>query len=184
MILIEIIHLYKWAPLSHSARVQPLLTTLTEAQADALMEEFGTFILYYFKSRVRAAIKTQQFSRARFDQVFQPLTPKYRAFKKREKLRPGFWEATGYLERYLQTWRTPEGNFAIGFKPHIKHPRWPNHPEVWKIVQTLELGSKEKGIPPRPLFHPIAREISKSIYRDHFKEFIKRKHPEWVDLLV
>jgi hypothetical protein len=46
----------------------------------------------------------------------------------------------------------------------------------------LELGVPSKNIPPRPLFFPAARGISKSIYR-HFLKFLGSNHPGLLKLI-
>ena len=175
-IYIKIINLYEWQPLQKTPKLKKFINKRTIWEIEMLQKEFAIYILRLFKSLVLFSIKNQKFR-----VKFPPLSPNYVAYKKRMRGKLGFWEFSQFLQSNLQYWRLKKGSYAIGFKRNIIHPM--SGEKLYKIAKWVE-GGTSRGIPPRPLFRPIATSISKHIYDIHFKNFIKSKFPEYEKYLI
>lgn len=171
---IVIINFYKWSLLQRSPKIDRLLANIFEWEAEALFKEFTIYILNLYKSLILHAIKYQKFPKS-----YPPLSPRYVKYKERNRMKKGFWQATGFSQVNLDYWRLKKGHYAIGFKRNLIHPA--SGTKVYKIHNYVERGTIK--MPPRPLYWPIARSIQRVIYRIHFRKFMQIKHPEWVKLL-
>ena len=171
---IVIIHFYQWDVLSKSTKIDRFLANIFDWELEKIFEEFTIYVLNLYKSLILHAIKDQ-----RFPKKYPPLSPAYAKYKKDNRMKQGFWQATGFSQINLNYWKLKKGHFAIGFKQNLEHPS--NGERVWKIHNWVERGTKK--MPPRPLYSPIAKSIQKHIMDIHFKKFIKDKHPEYYSLI-
>jgi hypothetical protein len=155
--------------LRRSTKIDRLLTKTSKAQSEILFKEFTRYVLNLYKSLLLHAIKNQKFPKR-----YPPLNRDYVKYKRLNRMKKGFWQATGFSQVELTTWRIKKGHYAIGFKKNLIHPA--SGEKVWKIHNYVERGTSK--IPPRPLYWPIARSIQRHLYDVHFKAFIKKLHPE------
>lgn len=171
---IVIINHYNLSVLQRSPKLDRLLSNIFESEAEKLFQEFTRYILNLYKSLILHAIKKQKFPKK-----YPPLSPNYVRYKKMNRMKKGFWQATGFSQVELIYWRLKKGHYAIGFKKNLIHPA--SGEKVWKIHNYVERGTSK--MPPRPLYWPIARSIQRHLYDVHFKRFIKEIHPEFEKLL-
>lgn len=176
MIVLDVIGLRTWQPLSRTNKVDRLVASLSGTDLDKLDKEFAQWLLQLLKYQVRQAIKLQKFPRA-----YKPLSPDYKDFKQANNLKPGFWQATGFLSEELTVWQGTNGTWHIGWPPTLKHKASPDQ-LVADIARRLELGDKKRRLPPRPLFTPLAENIAKGIFR-YFTTFVHQHHPEFFPLI-
>lgn len=170
-ILIEVVNLYNWEPLTKNSRAQMVLENIGKRKADELLEGFAYYVLNFLKSLVLNAIRLQK-----FPMQYQPLSPQYVARKRKKGWRLGFWEMTGFLQQHITVWKDARRSYCIGFRSGVIHPV--SGTPILTIVKTLEMGSPKKNIPARPLFFPLAAGISKKIYDIHWKKFLREKYPQ------
>jgi len=175
-ILIEVSDFITWEPLKQSPKFSRFIATLPPEERTFLEEDFANYILNFYKSLLQNAIHQQRFP----GRPYQPLSMQYAIRKRQQGQLSGFWRATGFLVNNLRFWKTTSGKYYIGL-PDVRHPN--SGTPIRQILSSLELGSPARNIPPRPLFVPLARGISKHIYDTHFKRFIKDKHPQHLDKL-
>lgn len=182
-ILIRILNIAEWRPLSKSPKAEEFLSNLSEKEQDQLMNDFALYLLRLYQSMIQHAIEAQSFRTpdGTLGMTFQPLSSKWRKKKRQMGLRPGFWEATGKIQKSITYWRRADGSYVIGFRPQTRHPLSGQRVDV--IARTLERGYLPRNLPPRPLFIPIARAINKDIY-NHFQRFIKLKYPQLKNLFI
>lgn len=169
-----IIHFYHWNILQKSTKIDRLLKNVFDWDLDRLFKEFTVYVLMIYKSKILEAIRKQKFPKR-----YPPLNKDYVRFKKMNRMKQGFWQATGFSQVNLSYWRLKKGHYAIGFKKNLIHP-WSGK-KVYKIHNWVERGTSK--MPARSLYKPIADSIRKSIYRDYFKKFIHDRHPEYEHLL-
>ncbi|MFA5071172.1 MAG: hypothetical protein WC511_02265 [Candidatus Pacearchaeota archaeon] len=176
IILIEVVDLYTWEPLSKNSRAQTLLRELDSNRVREVTEGFALYLLNFLKSLVLNAIKMQK-----FPVRYAPLSPAYARRKLRKGWRHGFWQMTGFLQNHIEIWKIQTNNYAIGFKHGIIHPE--TGAPIEDIVKWLEKGVPSHNQPARPLFYPLSAGISKHVYDVHFRRYIRDKHSDLVDLL-
>jgi hypothetical protein len=181
MILIKILNIRDWKPLSATHKLDKLLTELEPKQINKLEWDFVNWLLRLYKVRLQEAIKTQRLGTRSFRQRYKPLSKDYVRSKKRKGQKTGMWEATGFLLKSITSWRHRGKYYVIGFKRGIKHPSNPKM-DVAKIAIILEKGSQKRNIPPRPLFVPTARMLSKDIFK-LFKRFARENRPKLMKYL-
>ena len=177
MILIDVIGLKEWQPLSRTNRVDRLVAEVADTDLEKLNHEFAQWLLALLKYQVKQAIKLQKFPRQ-----YKPLSPDYRDHKQASGLKPGFWQATGFLSEELQVWQDPSTRvWHIGWPPTLKHKASPDQ-FVADIARRLEQGDPRRKLPARPLFTPLAQNIAKGIFR-YFTTFIHQHHPHLLSLI-
>ena len=97
---IKIINFYKLGVLQRSIKVDRLLSAISEEEAETLFKEFTQYILNLYKSLILHAIKHQKLPKK-----YPPLNADYVKFKKRNRMFKGFWQATGFSQVELTSWR-------------------------------------------------------------------------------
>lgn len=176
MILISILDLRLWKPLSRTANPQVYTHRLPAEQIAIIEREFPLWLTELLKYKVKRAIELQQ-----FPVPYKPLNPDYREWKMATGLKPGFWQATDFLRKSIAVWYDPATHtHHIGFPPDLLHPT--SRIPVAAIARRLEQGDKSRHLPPRPLFTPIAETMSRNIRR-HLREFLSMHHPDKMHLL-
>lgn len=168
MILLDVAGVKDWKAFSKSKKWEKFLDGLPSSGVDKLEREFSFWLLTELKNRVRLAIRTQK-----FPVRYAPLNKEYVAQKKARGEFTGFWNATGFLCEHIKVW-SREGRYHIGFPERDRHPKGGYF--MAELVRGLELGDKKANRPPRPLFTPIARQMSKDVWA-LFETFISQKHP-------
>lgn len=134
MIYIQVLD-YKWSPLGYD---------------DIELEEI---IAKNFIEDVKRSINTQKYK-------FEPLSPRYLMYKKKNGLSLNTWEATSQLKNSLKY--TIKGDtITIGWDKGLIHKK--SKLKVYQVAMTLEYGNL--NIPPRPLFRNVLREYSKDPMR-------------------
>jgi len=181
MILIKILNIKDWRPLSTTHRLDKLLEELGPEQTERLEFQFANWLLKLYKLKLQEAIKNQKLGNRIFKQAYTPLNKKYVKDKKRKGQSTGFWQATGFLFKSITFWRHRGKYYVIGFKKGVKHPS-NKKMDVGKIAIILEKGSKKNNLPARPLFNPVARMLSKDIF-NLFKRFIRVNRPKLMKYL-
>ncbi len=179
-ILMRIINSYEYSPLKRSIRFVNMLSLLSPAKQDKLIEGFAKFLSEEIVNQISTSIRNQKFKVG-----FKPLSPQYLDYKRRNKLELGFWRSTDFLLRNLKWWKY--GNeYRIGWSGNLKHPGVSNKNGSYTskkkvnavfIARTLEFGTRVKrkdgtigGTPARPVFIPVVTYISKNIsfYMDKY----------------
>lgn len=176
MILISILDLRLWKPLSRSVDA-PAYRHLLSPDALAVIErDFPLWLTELLKYKVKRAIELQQ-----FPVKYKPLNADYVEWKKATGLKPGFWQATDFLRKSIKVWYDASTHtHHIGFPPDLLHPT--DRTPVAAIARRLEVGDRKQHLPPRPLFTPIAESMSRNI-RKHLREFLSMHHPDKLGLL-
>lgn len=162
LIFLRIIDSIEYNPLSRSAEFSVLINSLSATQKSSLLHGFSKFLCSEIVRQISESIKTQ-----RFKVHFKPLTPQYIDFKKKNKLEEGFWKSTGFLVNHLSYWKY-ENEWRIGFQKNVKHGE--SKIPVVSIAKHLEFGTQKRkkdgtvgGIPARPVFTPVIKNVSKNI---------------------
>jgi len=171
---IVILNFYKWSLLQRSPKIDRMLNNVFDWELEVIFKEFTIYIMNLYKSLILHAIREQKFPKK-----YKPLSPKYVQYKKDNRMKQGFWQATGFSQVHLDFWKLRKGYYAIGFKRNLVHPA--SGEKVWKIHNYVEKGTSK--MPPRPLYGPIAKSIQKNIYSVHFKRFVKDRRPELLKFL-
>ena len=171
LILIKILRLRDWKPLSRTNKLDRLVDVLTEQQEDLLFSEFSFWLLEVYKRRVQYAIKHQQ-----FPMQYAPLSIAWKVKKEKRGWHKGFWIASGMLMRNLRVWKYA-GIYHIGFPEHHIHPVH-NRPYA-SICRSLEMGAPARGLPARPLFTPIAMKLSRNIFY-LFRTYLRLNKPQYI----
>jgi len=172
-----------WQPLSRTHRFDMFLQEVPLDIQIRIAHAFATHVLLIMKRDVKEAIRRQVFPGA----PYRPLSLKWAERKRRMGLQAGYWRAGGFLTRSLSVWRETRGGLVhcIGWKPGTPHPGYAGHPggtECAVIARALEMGSRDRHIPARPLFTPIAANLSRRISAI-FVDFIHRRFPQY-DYLI
>lgn len=176
MILISVLDLHLWRPLSRTGNADTYTHQLTLDQIAIIEREFPLWLCELLKYKVKRAITLQQ-----FPVRYKPLNKDYVEWKKATGLKPGFWQATDFLRRSISVWYdAPTNTHHIGFPPTLLHPS--DRTPVAAIARRLEQGDKARNLPPRPLFTPIADTMSRNIRR-HLREFLSMHHANKMYLL-
>lgn len=181
MILIKILRIQDWKPLSATHKLDRLLTELEPEQINKLEWDFANWLLRVYKLKLQEAIKTQRLGTRSFRQRYKPLSKDYVKSKKRKGQSTGMWQATGFLLKSITFWRHRGKYYVVGFKRGVKHPSNPKI-NVDQIAIILEKGSKKRNIPGRSLFIPVARMLSKDIFK-LFKRFVREHRPKLMKYL-
>lgn len=156
-LIINILSLKDWKPLSRTRKFDALWANITHEEEVDLRKKFGVFLAKMLAEQAQKAIRSQ-----RFPVKYKPLNKDYKAWKESAGRKTGFWQSSEFLCNHIKAWfNKSSGEVQIGFPPRLKHPD--NGEYVAEIARTLEMGTKDKKIPPRPLFTPLARNIEKSV---------------------
>ena len=114
------------------------------------------------------------------DLPWDPLTPDYKIFKKRAGLNENIWIASGLLrdqvevrpgrEVTLQDGTTIRSGYTAGIYEDQEHPQDPLDPSKGTvptsvIMNALEFGFPDRGLPPRPLMRVSFLEVLAEIRR-------------------
>lgn len=122
-----------------------------------------------FGSRFDAALVAQlsvkwlveAINRQWFASKWEPLNPKYLAWKARNNLDLRLWIATGWLRDNITAyWSGSAKSFVVGFKPY---QRLDNGFPLLSLARVLEFGTQDGAIPPRPLFRPVLSAIENAV---------------------
>ena len=175
MILIKVLRVKEYRPLSRTTRINILQEHLSIEEMNLLETQFAKYLIGVIRYNVDQAIVKQKLGPRTFYSRYKPLSKRWKAAKKRHGLAQGFWRATTFLQNNIRIWQAGEVSY-IGFPDNIIHPR--NGQSLHIISLALELGSKKRNIPARPLFKPVSENISKNIFA-YFTQFIKLFHPEY-----
>jgi len=105
------------------------------------------------------------------DSDWQALSEPYKAYKKRNKLDPRMWRATGQMQKSIKIIPQVRKGLLLGYtigipgrkKYKAKKGSTIKGPNMSYIARTLEYGSPTRNIPPRPLFGTVEREMLKDI---------------------
>lgn len=108
-----------------------------------------------FIEQIKLCITSQKIS------TWQPLSPKYLAYKRRKGLSLKMWESTKFLKESL-TYSINGDVITIGWSTSLIHPK-SKYP-VYKIAKSLEYGTDV--IPPRPLFREVLKTFQELIQED------------------
>lgn len=137
------------------------MESLNKEELDLLESQFANYLLVLIRNRVKRAIREQ-----RFPQVYEPLSKRHIAKKKKNKQLDGFWRETGWLSDNIEIWVDEQG-WNIGFKDTTIRG---DGKSAVQVATALELGTKY--IPARPLFTPIASIITKqaTVFMEKFLE--------------
>lgn len=170
MIIISIIGIKEWKPLSRTHKLDRLIEDLSPEQLNLLHADFAKWSCEFIKYRAKECVRRQI-----FPVKYAPLNGDYVRWKDKNGLKPGFWQATGTLANTMQVWETTgqENHWNIGWPPSVKHD---NGFPIQSIAQRLERGDKATNLPGRPLFTPLAEAYSKRIMR-YFADFAARHYP-------
>lgn len=175
MIVLDILQLREWRPLSRTTRLDLLLATLDPVALQDLEAAFARWLLELLRYQVRQAIKRQIFPR-----VYEPLSDSWVEQKRHQGLKPGFWIATGQLESTIKVWLSPEtGRWTIGWPEGVRHKANPKV-DCADIAKWMERGTVK--MPARPLFVPLAESIGKSIV-PRFTTFCVKHYPDYATTL-
>jgi len=171
-----------WLPLSRTHRFDMFLQEVPLDIQIRIAHAFATHVLLIMKRDVKEAIRRQVFPGA----PYRPLSLKWAERKRRMGLQAGYWRAGGFLTRSLSVWRETRGGLVhcIGFPPNLIHPGYNGSGSTTcaAIARSLELGSPARHIPARPLFAPIAANLSRRI-SDIFVDYVHRRFPQY-DYLI
>lgn len=169
-ILIKVLGLLEWHPLSRSAKAIRFEDALIGMGLDPnpIKEDFAVKLAATLAVLVKKAIDEQ-----RFKKQYEPLSEPYAKRKKQSGGKQGFWRNTEYLVNHIDAWKDSDGELNVGFRETQKHP---SGSSLSMIATVLELGYPDKNIPARPIFTPIARAMGKDI-SIYFKKYLAQHHP-------
>lgn len=176
-ILIDVLSLLEWKPLSRSVRMQTFTELVSELGYSPIdiQRGFGRALAATLAVLVREAIRSQKFKRK-----YEPLSEKYLKRKKRKGWHLGFWRASGYLMENIDVWEDKKDHaIYVGFLDTKIHPESGTSCAV--IARTLETGSEKRNIPARPLFSDLARALGKDVSR-WFRKYLIREWPHLVPI--
>lgn len=164
--LLEVTNLKMYAPLSKTRKFDALWQALSDQEEDKLRLAFTRALAQELVAEVKQAVRLQ-----RFKVVYQPLSAKYAARKRKLKRKEGFWQNTGYLIENLTMWKVPNENiYKVGYPKAKLHPS--SGTPLSHIMYILERGSEKRNIPARPLFTPIMDGIMRDVSPKFFN-FLK-----------
>lgn len=131
--------------------------------------DFAEYMAELYQKELVRAIDEQ-----RYVYKWGALSVPYYEYKEKKNLSVKFWERTGLLKNSITYWQ--EGDkWVVGID---KNKRYPDTPvKVYKVARYLEYGTS-RGIPPRKLFRPLARYLSKNVRRFWYK-FLDEKGLEY-----
>lgn len=151
----------------------PLKTKIrNQPELEELQKQFAQYIAEVIRSKVVKAIKSNQYARD-----YAPYSTKYLKRKIDNNWSMNYWEATGDLVNSITYWRTGD-IFVVGIPENIQHPVYGSDKTfpTYRIAKVLEMGDPTRNIPPRPLFLPVFRNVSKHMGR-YLESFLNKYDP-------
>jgi hypothetical protein len=133
-------------------------------QKEALLGEFAHYIADIYRDELVLAIETQ-----RYKSKWEPLDPKYLAWKKSQGLSTKVWESTSLLKDSITAYRS-NNKWVVGINPRVKYPG--SGVPVYKVARWLEYGTSV--IPARPLFRPV-KQLVQGRMRKYWDRFLLSK---------
>lgn len=176
-ILIDVLSVMEWRPLSRSIKMQTFSDRASELGYSLydIQKGFGRALAATLAVLVREAIRTQKFKRK-----YDPLSEKWKKRKERKGWHHGFWRASGYLMENIDVWEDRKDHaIYVGFLDTKMHPESGSSCAV--IARALEKGSEKNNLPARPLFTDLARALGKDVTR-WFRKFLLREYPHLVPI--
>ncbi len=173
--LIKVGDVLEWQPLARSpdrARIVSEILNKGKITPEYVQQDFALYLAGILKLRIKHSIDTQSLGKVSFKSIYKPLSKDYKATKVRRN-RDKFWVNTEHLVNNITVWRTGK-IVRIGFKGKAYYPG--TRLRVLQVVMWMERGTKNKDgsekMPPRPLFLPHARMMSKNVgaYFDKYAE--------------
>lgn len=152
-----------------------------------IQHEFCAFLAEALRSRLMFAIETQ-----RYEKKYKPLSDNYAKYKLKYFDNDLFWYRSGEMYESLDYWYVPrKKEWVVGVDPEKRAtvfkiragravPYKKSKVYMEDIIKFLEFGTLRDGqvcIPPRPLFRPAIRELSKHVNR-YYTNFLKLYYPE------
>lgn len=167
-VLIDVLGVLDWRPLSRSPRIKVFEAALIDEGIDPepIKRQFGIKLAKALVLRVENTIRSQ-----RFRPRLQPLSRAYARQKRRTGGHPGFWINTGYLVRNIRSWVDRAGNIFVGFPQRLRHHS--NGQRLAMIAKALEEGVPSKNLPARPVFKPAAQALvrdSTRLFERHLQQ--------------
>ena len=167
--LVDVGRVHVMRPLSRSmGKVETIVDILDNPKINALdiQAGFAKYMAVILRARVQESIKTQKIGRRPMKHLYPELDKSYSRSKPKHR-QDKFWINTGHLVDSLVVWR--QGSvIKIGFKGSQYYPG--TRTKTIKVLLWNERGTKR--IPPRPLFVPVAKFLSKNMGR-YFEAYIK-----------
>jgi hypothetical protein len=143
----------EWRPASRYAK--------DDEELRKLLGKFAHRISKIYAKEVVKAIESQ-----RYKSRWEPLSPSYIEYKKKNHLSDKIWEATSLVHDSIGVWRSNK-RYVVGIKRNVRYPG--SNIQAYKIIRMLEFGTSK--MPARPLFMPIKRMINKNL-REYWEEFL------------
>lgn len=179
MILIKILRLKDYKPLSKTTRLDKLYSILRERERDILEHRFAVHLQIAIRKKIQNNVNRQRVGSLSMAQKYSPLSKKWREYKRKHKLKKGFWRAHEYLIKNIEVWKEDKV-YYVGFHPDQKHPV--NGQPLTVIATALEEGSLIRRLPKRGLFIPTVEGISRNI-KQHIAQFFKAEFPQYLQYL-
>lgn len=129
-----------------------------------LLTAFSRYIADLYVKELVEAINSQ-----RYKKVWEPLTPEYLEYKRKNGLSTNIWEATSLLKESITTYRS-NNSYVVGVDRRLKYPG--TNVYVYKVVRWLEYGTSR--MPARPLFGPVKRRIERNM-RKYWETFLSER---------
>lgn len=147
----------RWAPGSR-------LATRGGEDYRYLLTAFSRKIAEIYVEKLVDAINSQ-----RYKSRWEPLTPEYLEYKRKNGLSTNIWEATSLAKDSITYYRS--GNsYVVGVNRRLKYPD--SNVLVYKVIRWMEFGTSR--MPARPLFLPVKRDIERNM-RKYWEEFLEER---------
>lgn len=140
---------------------------LKGTEYEDLLGEFAKYIAEEYVKQLIDGINNQ-----RYKGIWEPLTPAYLDYKRKNNMSENIWEATGFLKDSIGVWKY-KNYYVVGVKRNIVYPG--SKVPVYKVVRWIEFGTSK--MPARPLFLPIKRSISGNI-RNYWNKFLLEREDD------
>lgn len=128
---------------------------------ERLLGKFAHRIAKIYADELVKAIDSQ-----RYKSKWEPLSPAYLEYKKKNNLSTKTWEATSLAKDNIGVWRS-NNRYVVGIKRDVKYPG--SNVQAYKVIRMLEFGTST--VPARPLFVRVKRLVSGRLRR-YWEEFL------------
>jgi len=130
------------------------------------MEGFMEFLAKRFVRELRKAVNQRKYAKQ-----WAPLSDDWRKRKKKMKLDPRMWKASGEMLESIHWWHSKKDDcWYVGVHPRKRHSSYvmggihktkKQKALIIDIIRWLEMGTR--NMPPRPLFSLVLRDIKRLI---------------------
>lgn len=134
---------------------------------DKYKDYYGEFLFFIAERTQELIVQAIDDQRYKGTKGWPPLSLAYYRHKQRNNLSLKMWEATGFLKNHIEVF-TKSKRVNVGFRFFVMYPK--SHVSPLMVSKVLEFGNDK--VPPRPLFKPAVRYISRHIRR-YYMEFLK-----------